>query len=383
LKVGTAKRAISPIDKAWMRGREFEIHDDLYARCALLVDGERSVALVATDMFGGNKPDFDVIQDRLAAVGYPNLIVAMSHNHAAPDTIGVYGFYPAKYVAYIQDQIEACVLEAAKNLEPVREIRSIVKELPMSGARVQGLIRNARNPGLLDPAVVLIELKGDGDRNLASLVNFACHVEGLVDGAKEISADFPGYMCAQVEADTGGMCLFLNGAVGGMVTGDTRVRTHDEAEVAGLAWAREVAALSKQATPARGRTFLLTRKRVELPCTNQRFLTLFGLMKKRNPYRGRIVSELNLLRLGDTEIVTIPGELLPEISVEIQEHMTGRERVIVGLANDELGYIIPGYDFRASNALTMTDWDYEETMSPGPATGPIIRHAAIELLAGR
>jgi hypothetical protein len=106
-------------------------------------------------------------------------------------------------------------------------------------------------------------------------------------------------------------------------------------------------------------------------------------MKKRNPYRGRIVSELNLLRLGDTEIVTIPGELLPEISVEIQEHMTGRERVIVGLANDELGYIIPGYDFRASNALTMTDWDYEETMSPGPATGPIIRHAAIELLAGR
>ena len=117
-----------------MRGREFEIHDDMHARCALLVDGERSVALVAADLFGGNKPDFDVVEERLAAAGYPNLIVAMSHNHAAPDTIGVYGFYPKKYIEYIQKQIEACVLEAATRLAPVREIRSGSKELSMAGA---------------------------------------------------------------------------------------------------------------------------------------------------------------------------------------------------------------------------------------------------------
>lgn len=62
--------------------------------------------------------------------------------------------------------------------------------------------------------------------------------------------------------------------------------------------------------------------------------------------------------------------------------MTGRQRLIVGLANDELGYIIPGYDFRASGG-PMTEWAYEETMSIGPAAGPMIRHAAIELLGGR
>ncbi len=383
LKVGTAKRPISPIKKEWLRSPEFTIHDDMHARCALLVDGDRSVALVAADLFGMGLQDFRTIEARLAEKGYPNLIVAMSHNHAAPDTIGVYGFYPAQYVAYVQQQIEACVLEAATRLTPVREIRSVSKELPMDGARVQGLIRNARNPALLDPSVAVIELRGDGNRTLATLVNFACHVEGLAGGAKDISADFPGYMCNAVEAALDGTCLFLNGALGGMVSGDTRARTHEQAKEAGETWAKHVVALTKEARPARSATFTLTRKRLEIPVTNRRFLTLFALMKKRQAYRGRIVTEMNLLRLGDTEILTIPGELFPEIGVEIRAHMTGREQVLVGLANDQLGYIVPGYDFRASNSVAMEGWAYEETMSVSPAAGPVIRHAAVELLAER
>jgi hypothetical protein len=38
-------------------------------------------------------------------------------------------------------------------------------------------------------------------------------------------------------------------------------------------------------------------------------------------------------------------ELLPEIGFEILARMTGYPRMIVCLANEELGYIIPGYDF--------------------------------------
>ncbi len=50
------------------------------------------------------------------------------------------------------------------------------------------------------------------------------------------------------------------------------------------------------------------------------------------------------------------------MSFEIQEQMDGFPRILVGLANDQLGYIIPEYDFR--------DDSYEETMSQGPATAP-------------
>jgi hypothetical protein len=72
------------------------------------------------------------------------------------------------------------------------------------------------------------------------------------------------------------------------------------------------------------------------------------------------------------QIVAIPGELLPELGFALREHMTGAVNVIVGLANDEIGYIIPAYDFRADV--------YEESMSLGPSAGPQIVDAALELL---
>ena len=54
--------------------------------------------------------------------------------------------------------------------------------------------------------------------------------------------------------------------------------------------------------------------------------------------------------------------------------MKGYPRMIVGLCNDELGYMIPAEDFRKGA--------YEESMSLGPAAGPVIRRRALELLAG-
>jgi hypothetical protein len=69
--------------------------------------------------------------------------------------------------------------------------------------------------------------------------------------------------------------------------------------------------------------------------------------------------------------------LLPEISFEIQEQMTGFPRILVGLANDELGYIVPEYDFRSDEQGKL---EYEESMSQGPATAPIVRETAIRML---
>jgi hypothetical protein len=62
------------------------------------------------------------------------------------------------------------------------------------------------------------------------------------------------------------------------------------------------------------------------------------------------------------------------VSFEILEKMNGFPRILAGLANDEIGYIIPADDFR--------DDEYEETMSLGPAAAPLIRDTALRLLLG-
>lgn len=375
LRAGTAEVKLTPQEVAWLDPRyqeNYMPHDDLWARAVVIEQGDQRLALVAADLFGMSLTQIQPMIDRVRAAGVDHLILAMSHNHAAPDTIGVYGHYPAEYIQFIEDQVVSVVSEAYANLRPVRQVRAASRELPMDGARVMGYFRNARNVGLVDPTLSLLQLVGEDEQPIATLVNFACHVEGIEAGVLELSADFPGYMAKQIQADGGGMPIFLNGAVGGMVSGDNRARTHEAAREMGEGLAGLVRELAATAQPPETFEFSVERRRVEIPMTNPSFKPLYE--ERRPLHEGRVVTEMYLVTLGECQIVTLPGELLPEVSFEILEHMTGFPRMLVGLANDQLGYIIPPEDFRADS--------YEESMSQGPAAAPVVRDTAIRLLDG-
>ncbi len=375
LKAGVAQIKITPTTAAWLPPRvrdAFSVHDDMWARCVMFEKDGVKIALVGADLFGMGSSDINPMRERAAQAGVQYMLLAMSHNHAAPDTIGVYGHYPVEYIKYIQDQVVQCVADAAKDLKPVKEFRAASRELPIDGARVIGYIRNARNVGVVDPTLSVLQAIGQDGKPMATIVNFACHVEGLEKGQVELSADFPGYMCDQIRADGGGQPVFLNGAVGGMVSGDSKARTHEEAKITGIGLAHIVKELAATAQPPAKFAYGVETRRVEIPMTNEKFRPLYDARGGLN--RGRVVTEMALLTLGEAQIVTLPGELLPEVSFEIQEKMTGFPRILVGLANDELGYIIPEYDFRSDS--------YEETMSQGPATAPIVRETAIRMLTG-
>src|SRR5262249_6115602 len=59
-------------------------------------------------------------------------------------------------------------------------------------------------------------------QTIATLVNYAIHPEVLGNGVGILSPDLVGPLCEEIEAQTGGVALFINGAQGGMVTADNR-----------------------------------------------------------------------------------------------------------------------------------------------------------------
>ena len=369
LKVGVSEKVISAQD-GWLPHR-FEVHDDLKARTAVFSDGTTSIAFVGADLFGMGWQDINVMRDGAKALGVDHLILAMSHNHAAGDTIGVYGHYPTEFITFIQSQVVSSVKEALDNMQDVVELRTASKELPMDGGRVHGLFRNARNPLVLDPSISLVQAIGKNGKPITTMVHFACHVESLTAGAREMSADFPGYMCDQIAADGGGQPIFLNGAVGGMVSGDNFARTHDSAKDMGVELAAIVKDMIPSATSASAHAFSVDQRLLQIPMTNPAFKERFetGL---RSIHRGRITTDMIYVKLGEAQFVTLPGELLPEVSFEILEEMEGFPRMLIGLANDQIGYMVPPYDFRADA--------YEESVSQGPAAATQVRDMAIRML---
>jgi len=79
--------------------------------------------------------------------------------------------------------------------------------------------------------------------------------------------------------------------------------------------------------------------------------------------------------LGPAQIVTIPGEALPNLGFHLKRVMTGSPKFLFGLTMDELGYILSGDDWG------MEIYSYESKTGAGPDTGPLMMATLLPLIA--
>src|SRR5262249_16187258 len=151
--------------------------------------------------------------------------------------------------------------------------------------------------------------------------------------------DFCGYALRELTAKAGGVSIFANGALGGMVTPEVRVRTFEEAQRVGEGVAAAaLRALRGQPAQPLGR-LELRRRQVDIPLENVNFQVLLAAgVLKGSLKDGALTTEVCRLDLGDAQLVTVPGELLPKPGLALKQRMTGRPRFVIGLGNDELGY---------------------------------------------
>ena len=114
-------------------------------------------------------------------------------------------------------------------------------------------------------------------------------------------------------------------------------------------------------------------------------------------------TEIGILRVGEVEMLCVPGEIYPELVIGgIQDpqdpgadfpgapqetlllsHLTSDFRVVIGLANDEIGYILPRsqWDTEPPFAYDREKAQYGEINSVGPGVAPILAEAFEELLS--
>ena len=128
---------------------------------------------------------------------------------------------------------------------------------------------------------------------------------------------------------------------------------------------------------------------------------------------GRFVnSEMGLIQLGPVRMLTVPGEMLPELAVggydgsqmftseaafidpdnpnppdltqaptgpTMKSQMQSDFPMVFGLGQDEIGYLVPPYDFildESSPYIDEAEGDhYEETNSVGPKALPLVQEA--------
>jgi hypothetical protein len=397
VQVGAAVRVITPQPLLPVSGGmgkpnpAKEKRGDLTARAVVFRKGDVSVAVVALDLLGFPAVLADRVRAKVRRIPADNVLVAATHTHSAPDC---YAFPDPQgghtgdlnYMNFVCDKAAEAVNAALDRLQPAA--------IKIATGEARGKIAyNYYAPDLYDRRMSVIQAVGPQGKPIVTLVNYAVHPEVLGNRVGILSPDLVGPLCERIEAQTGGAALFVNGAQGGMVTADNRnlneprdpqrgywndSRTWEECLRIGRLMADEALRIVKDAGAQPNPTLYCDAVSVRFPVDSLRMWAVIVESPLKYPRNAdqSINARINLVNLGDAQILTIPGEAMPNIGFYLKRKMRGTHNLLFGLTNDAFGYILTKVDFQS-----FPRYDYVSRTSLGEMTGEILIEKALEFVA--
>jgi hypothetical protein len=418
LLAGAAVRDISPIQPCFLVGyphvprTSTGVHDPLLASALCLRDHGQAVILLALDLLFLDPPTARRLRHEIARrnrVPEAHVFISCTHTHSGPVTSTMLAWQddpvvPAPdpaYMARLADQVAAAAAEACATAEPAT--------MAWTAATVSGVGGNRLSPDAeRDPeAGILVVHRANRGGPLAMVVVYSMHPTVLHEDSTLISGDFPAYTRLHLRERFGRdlAVLYHTGPCGNQspryhVSGQTFAEAERLGRRLGAAVA-EAAALAPVPGTAGRETALGGRvRRVDLPVrplpcigdaerglaearANYEALrragaphgpvrtaecAVFGAEERltlaRSAATGAVErllaaylpAEVQVVRLGDTCLAGLPGEVFVEYGLAIKRG-AARRTFPVSLVNGELqGYIVTpaaalagGYE--ANNAL--------------------------------
>jgi hypothetical protein len=415
-----------------MNRKATAVHDPLYARSVVLAHGQARIAICCVDLVGLQYPQVQAIRRRLS--GFRYVMVSSTHNHEGPDVIGIWGRGPFnrgvdhEYLDLVVERVVQSVQEAAANLGPVTATFGTAED--------ESLLSDSRLPEVKDGVLRAVKLsRVDSGDTAGLLVQWNCHPESLGAKNKLITADFPWATVAALSAKYRCPVVYVSGAVGGLMSNPAgRILdeagkelpdgTFEYAERYGEAVAELANRAMATAIPVTLTPLAVSSKTLLIPVHNSlyRAARALGVMQREafvwtgdpneqgDPMTAEnasqesaISSEVACVRLGELYIACIPGELYPELVYgKFQEPVEAnvdfpsapleptiasifghRKWMLIGLANDEVGYIMPKrqWDKSPPYAYGRESAQYGEINSCSSEVAPIVMNALQDCLA--
>jgi len=427
-------------DAVWMAGFQNQrpaqgIKDDLMAVAVVIDDGETRIGIISADTIGlMRKFVLSVREDIPVEWGLDYLMVHATHNHEGPDTQGLWGpsFFKSgvddEYMQQLKQNFLKALDIAIENLEPAQMNLALIPTNPLIP------IKDKRKPVVIDDDIRAILFNRPDGSIIGSLINFGIHVELTWDKNLELTSDVAGYLRRGIsdgiyyndqlmKSGLGGTTLWLTGNIGGLMTSgptdsiyDPFIKetitqpSHEKARAYGYSLANSVidAFHAGEFSPTPEPKLNVSSLELELGIENFMLSlgTLLGIIDSDPKFNFkppfiRYLSEVAFIELGDATITGIPGELYPEIAVggienpqgadyimaaqeipHLRSQLPGKLNLMVNLANDAIGYIIPKseWDNEAPWIYDETEETYGEVVSLGPNTAPIIHQNIIKLI---
>ncbi|HPQ70512.1 MAG TPA: neutral/alkaline non-lysosomal ceramidase N-terminal domain-containing protein [bacterium] len=338
-------------------------HDPLYAYGFAVEDPQnaRPAILIVLDVVGIMAPETARVCDGVAtALGLSdvNVVVAATHVHSGPDTVGLWGslipIESGRDEAVIDAIIEGAIAAGVAAWE-AREPAILSTAVGAEADYHENRIDFEPNGDVDDTLTVVAATDADGEL-LGTLMNWACHPTIMGQQNKLMTAGWPGAYRRLMVERFGGTHLFIQGAVGDAIEPLNPVNPFPSWNL-GLAWGSWEAieefatVIADDATELMNGLTPLAPQRLQLNETGEFSMTLdnimfwaaavSGLIPRESPLVGDSFSTpIATFAVGGLGFATLPGEYATAYGFALRELMGGSAQVIVGLGMDWLGYTI-------------------------------------------
>jgi len=283
-------------------------------------------------------------------------------------------------------------------------------KLYAGSVEAEGIQKDIRHPEVFCKTLTRLRFVPEDGSKETWVLNFAAHPEVMDQRNRAISADYVHFLRQKIESERGARVIYFNGAIGGMIT---PIEIDKDDFMASCQWAgEEIAEAAMRIENERELRPLVNviRQEFYIELANVLFMLggLIGLLPRERfatgegPLGVSVLTEMNYIEIGDIHIVTVPGELFPELQIggylsEEEASVGGPEMnplplremandpglIVFGLGNDELGYILPPNDYMLHPEKPFVEEPrdrhgrkhYEETNSAGPMTAVRVAEA--------
>lgn len=407
LRAGAATSNITPplgesIVGGWTPLPADSVHDELWARCLVLDDGQTRLAIVLCDNVGISRAVFDAAKETIEqTTGIPqsHQLMASTHTHSATTARGPNAMETEQqlsgYQQFLASRISDGVRRAVKNLQPARigwgrteeasEVfnrRWFVADEEDRRNPFGGVDQVRMNPGgavlvrpagPIDPEIAFVSVQSASGQPLALLANYSLHYVGGVP-AREISADYFGVFARHLGRllETEDQHPPFVGILSNGTSGDVnninfrergpRLEPYEKIEAVGRLIAKrvfealpDVQYRERVTLDARARELVLDvrkpdeelleyvrsiqEKPEDQPPYHTHEKTYAGRVLQLHQSPDQVSVPLQVLRIGDLGIAAIPFEVFAEIGLEIKSRSPVQQTFTIELANGSYGYL--------------------------------------------
>lgn len=380
------------------------------------MSGLGGILLISIDDVGMLNLDVNRLRAKLKNFamlsGCRSINIVSTHNHAGIDTMGIWGRLPfsgkdPKYMEFIFSQTVKAVEQAYSSRKK--------GSLYLGKTEVPDMQEDIRTPVVYSKTLTRLRFVPEDGSRQTYILNFASHSESLQGVNKLVSADFPAYLREKIAEETGAETLYCVGAIGGMIS--MEIANEKEIRDSGSDFAESTKAIGRKladyalSIKEEDETLLgprigCIRREVYFKAENTVLLLAakIGILEAKEHRMGdgsgfAMKSEISYIEIDSLKILLLPCEIFPElvyggflsaeesatgcggeVNPPLLKDLVGDDVMIIGLANDELGYVLPPNDFMLDPDKPYIDIPrdshgrrhYEETNSLGPETAATI-----------